>query len=53
MILITEWRQFRQPDFIKIKSILKTPLIFDGRNQYNPQYLKDNGIKYIGVGRSN
>lgn len=53
MILITEWRQFRQPDFIKIKSILKTPLIFDGRNQYNPQYLKDNGIKYFGVGRSN
>ena len=53
MILITEWRQFRQPDFLKIKSKLKTPLIFDGRNQYNPNYLKEIGIEYIGVGRSN
>ena len=53
MILITEWGQFRQPDFNRIKSVLNKPIIFDGRNQYNPDYLSECGFEYYGIGRSN
>lgn len=50
MLLITEWNEFRNPDFDKIKSLLKKPLIIDGRNQYNKNKLKSLGIEYINVG---
>ena len=53
MILITEWGQFRQPDFNRLKLLLKKPIIFDGRNQYNPDYLSEFGFEYYGIGRSN
>lgn len=52
MLLLTEWNEFRYPDMEKIKALLKTPLIFDGRNQYNAQNLKEMGIEYICVGRN-
>ncbi len=51
MLLITEWHQFRHPDFNKIKDLLKEPIIFDGRNQYDPEYLRKNGFTYYGIGR--
>lgn len=51
LILITEWPLFRRPDFERIKNLLKTPLIFDGRNQYNPKLMTQKGFTYIGVGR--
>jgi UDPglucose 6-dehydrogenase len=51
LLLITEWHQFRHPDFNKIKSLLKTPVIFDGRNQYDPEHLKEQGFTYYGIGR--
>lgn len=51
MLLITEWRQFRYPDFVKIKELLKTSVIFDGRNQYDPQQVRELGFIYYGVGR--
>ena len=47
LLLITEWNEFRNPDFIKIKKLLKTPIIFDGRNQYNKDVLSELGFKYI------
>ena len=53
LILVTEWGQFRQPNFDMIKEKLKNPVIFDGRNQYNPDYLKKIGIEYYGIGRTN
>ena len=53
LVLVTEWGQFRQPNFEKIIEKLKNPIIFDGRNQYNPQYLKNIGIEYYGIGRTN
>lgn len=53
MVLITEWNQFRQPDFFRIKESLKNPIIYDGRNQYDPDYLSEIGIKYYGIGRTN
>ena len=52
LILVTEWKQFRQPDFSKIKNTLKEPVIFDGRNQYNIDIMKDLGIEYYCIGRN-
>ncbi len=50
MILITEWKEFRSPDFYEIKKRLKEPIIFDGRNQYNKELLKELGFEYYQVG---
>ncbi|WP_200763544.1 UDP-glucose dehydrogenase family protein [Nitrosophilus alvini] len=52
MLLITEWKEFRSPDFYEIKKRLKNPIIFDGRNQYNKDKLEELGFEYhqIGVG---
>ncbi|MDZ4727604.1 MAG: UDP-glucose/GDP-mannose dehydrogenase family protein [Leptospira sp.] len=50
LLLLTEWREFREPDFDRMKSILKTPLIFDGRNQYKPAYMKEIGYSYFSIG---
>lgn len=52
MVLVTEWKPFRQPDFIAIKKLLKHPIIIDGRNQYDPKSLKDQGFDYSGIGRT-
>jgi UDPglucose 6-dehydrogenase len=52
MLLLTEWNEFRKPDFDKIKSILNSPVIFDGRNQYNREILKDLGFKYFSIGKN-
>lgn len=51
--LATEWRCFRSPDFARIRAALKTPLFFDGRNQYNPIDMQDRGFTYVCVGRPN
>ncbi|MDD3433750.1 MAG: UDP-glucose/GDP-mannose dehydrogenase family protein [Tepidiphilus sp.] len=53
MVLVTEWKPFRHPDFGAIKRLLKTPQIFDGRNQYDPQQLERLGFAYVGIGRAN
>jgi UDPglucose 6-dehydrogenase len=51
LVLVTEWKPFRQPDFIALKKMLKTPCIFDGRNLYEPEELKSMGFYYSGIGR--
>jgi UDPglucose 6-dehydrogenase len=51
LVIITEWNQFRNPDFEKLKKSLKTPLIIDLRNIYDPEKMKDLGFQYICVGR--
>lgn len=51
LVLVTEWRQFRQPDFKELKNRMKRYIIFDGRNQYDPKIMKDNGIEYYCIGR--
>lgn len=51
MLLITEWRQFRYPDFIRMKKLMKQPVIFDGRNQYDPPQVRELGFTYYGIGR--
>lgn len=51
MLLLTEWNEFRRPDFDRIKSLLKNNIIFDGRNQYNYDKMIKNGFEYYQVGR--
>ena len=53
LVVVTEWNIFRSPDFALVKSLLKQPLIFDGRNVYDPRMLKGEGFTYMGIGRSN
>jgi UDPglucose 6-dehydrogenase len=52
LFLVTEWRQFRQPDFAQIKSKLKQAVIFDGRNQYDGDSLRQMGFEYYCIGRN-
>ncbi|MDI6740043.1 MAG: UDP-glucose/GDP-mannose dehydrogenase family protein [Candidatus Edwardsbacteria bacterium] len=51
LLLLTEWHQFREPDFVRMKKLLKRPVIFDGRNQYDPAQLKQEGFTYYCMGR--
>ena len=51
LLLLTEWNEFRRPDFEKIKALMKAPIIFDGRNQYNGARLIKNGFDYTCVGK--
>ncbi len=51
LILVTEWKIFRQPDFKQIASTVKQKVIFDGRNQYDPEEVRELGFEYHGIGR--
>lgn len=51
LAIVTEWKMFRSPDFDRIKAALKDPVIFDGRNIYDPAFLASNGFTYYAVGR--
>ena len=51
LVLLTEWKEFRSPDFEEIKSQLKTPVIFDGRNQYIAYDLENKGLEYYRIGK--
>lgn len=51
LLLLTEWNEFRRPDFDKMKNLLKTPIIFDGRNQYNKERLQSRGFECIQIGK--
>jgi UDPglucose 6-dehydrogenase len=51
LLVVTEWKEFRNPDFDAIKAALKQPVIFDGRNLYDPALMRMLGIEYRGIGR--
>ena len=51
MLLLTEWNEFRRPDFDRIKDLMKSPVIFDGRNQYDAERLKQRGFEYHCIGK--
>jgi len=53
LVIVTEWKAFRSPDFDRLKAQLSESLIFDGRNIYDPVALAELGFKYYGIGRSN
>jgi UDPglucose 6-dehydrogenase len=51
LMIVTEWKAFRAPDFARVKSLLKNAVIFDGRNLYDPAAVEEAGIAYYGIGR--
>jgi UDPglucose 6-dehydrogenase len=51
LVVVTEWQEFRSPDFEKIRRSLKAPVIFDGRNLYDPKLMAKQGFRYFGIGR--
>jgi UDPglucose 6-dehydrogenase len=51
LVVVTEWNEFREPDFARIKALLRQPVIFDGRNIYDPAEMKRQGFEYQGIGR--
>ena len=51
LVIITEWKEFKSPDFDAIKSMLKQPVVIDGRNLYEPAFMRTLGIEYSGIGR--
>ncbi|MEW6614376.1 MAG: UDP-glucose/GDP-mannose dehydrogenase family protein [Thermodesulfobacteriota bacterium] len=51
LVLITEWNEFREPDFERISKLMNAPVIFDGRNIFNPRKLQEMGFTYYGIGR--
>jgi UDPglucose 6-dehydrogenase len=52
LLIVTEWKEFRTPDFDGLKATLKHPLVFDGRNLYDPAFMKSIGIDYRAIGRA-
>lgn len=51
LAIVTEWKTFRAPDFAAMKSALKAPIVFDGRNLYEPEVMAENGFEYYPIGR--
>ncbi len=52
LVIVTEWKAFRSPDFDQVKALLKAPLVFDGRNLFEPEAMAAAGFEYHGIGRS-
>ena len=51
LFVVTEWNEFRHPDMPRVKSLLKSPVLFDGRNIYDPARMREQGFTYYGIGR--
>ena len=51
LIVVTEWKEFRSPDLAEIKRLLRQPLLFDGRNLFDPSVVRSAGLEYFGIGR--
>ena len=51
LVVVTEWKEFRSPDFAALRAVLKQPLVFDGRNLYEPALVRAAGLEYFSIGR--
>ena len=51
LLIVTEWNEFRGPDYAKMKNVMKKPIVFDGRNLFDPQEMKEKGFTYYSIGR--
>jgi UDPglucose 6-dehydrogenase len=51
LLLVTEWREFRSPDFVRLREALAQPLVLDGRNLYDPTWMRAQGFEHVGIGR--
>jgi UDPglucose 6-dehydrogenase len=52
LLVVTEWNEFRRPDFARMKNLLRQPVIFDGRNVFDPDDMKELGFVYYPIGRA-
>ena len=52
LLIVTEWNEFRRPDFARMKQMLKRPIVFDGRNLYDPEVMRAHGFAYFAIGRA-
>jgi UDPglucose 6-dehydrogenase len=52
LLIVTEWNEFRRPDFARMKQLLKSAIIFDGRNLYEPEVMRSHGFTYHPIGRA-
>ncbi|MBA2687143.1 MAG: UDP-glucose/GDP-mannose dehydrogenase family protein [Gemmatimonadaceae bacterium] len=52
LVVITDWNEYRHPDFVRVRSTLKRPIVIDGRNLYDPEQMKQLGIQYFSIGRA-
>jgi len=51
LLIVTEWNEFRELDFEKVRSLMRSPVIFDGRNLFSPEEMRDHGFVYVSIGR--
>jgi len=51
LAIVTEWNEFREPDFEKMRQLMRSPVIFDGRNIYSPEHMRTLGFTYFSIGR--
>jgi UDPglucose 6-dehydrogenase len=51
LVIVTEWNEFREPDFARMRKLMRTPVIFDGRNLYRPEQIRAHGFTYASIGR--
>ena len=51
LAIVTEWNEFREPDFKRMRQLLKSPVVFDGRNIYSPEHMRALGFRYVSIGR--
>ncbi len=52
LLIVTEWNEFRRPDFARMKQLLRQAVIFDGRNLYEPEIMREHGFTYFPIGRA-
>jgi UDPglucose 6-dehydrogenase len=52
LAIVTEWSEFRRPDFDRMRTLMRTPVVFDGRNLFTPEQMKQHGFTYYSIGRS-
>jgi UDPglucose 6-dehydrogenase len=52
LVIVTEWNEFRRPDFSRMRSLMRSPVVFDGRNLFTPDQMKQSGFTYYSIGRS-
>jgi UDPglucose 6-dehydrogenase len=52
LVIVTEWSEFRRPDFARLRSLMRSPVVFDGRNLFTPAQMKQNGFTYYSIGRA-
>jgi UDPglucose 6-dehydrogenase len=51
LVIVTEWNEFREPDFDRMRKLMKSPVVFDGRNIYSPEQMLTLGFTYFSIGR--